>query len=171
VVGGGLIGIGLVGGLIWFLSIRGSRSDRVAIEGDSAVNVDVRGGVRSERASASSGTSVGHTGGYPVLPGGLSCEGAQAKYIDEIKLGDKGAHDLTAQQFGNVLGKGTYLNACSVPSTTKVSVCAAVQNGRAVGVTVTMNPRNPQLEGCVAGRIRGMPFPSNPKLDIARTNF
>src|SRR6202012_857201 len=79
-------------------------------------------------------------GGHPVLAGGMSCEGARAKYIEDY---DKAAPpDLSAGAYGNVLNKGTYLNACGVPANMSVNVCAAVQNGRAVGVTVTTNPPN-----------------------------
>jgi hypothetical protein len=52
-----------------------------------------------------------------------------------------------------------------------VNVCAAVQNGRAVGVTVTTNPASPGIASCVAGQVRALPFPSHPRLDVARTTF
>ena len=110
-------------------------------------------------------------GGFPALPGGMSCEGAQAKYVEEMKMGEKGQPDLTQGQFAAVLNNGAYLNACGVPASTEVHICAAVQNGRAVGVTVTTNPPNSGAASCVAAKVRGMSFPSNPKLDIARTSF
>jgi hypothetical protein len=40
-----------------------------------------------------------------------------------------------------------------------------------VGVTVTAKPRNHSIESCVAASVRGLSFPSNPKLDVTRTNF
>jgi eukaryotic-like serine/threonine-protein kinase len=52
-----------------------------------------------------------------------------------------------------------------------VSICAAVQNGRAVGITVVTSPRNPGIESCVAGGVRNLRFPSHPKLDVTRTKF
>jgi hypothetical protein len=58
-----------------------------------------------------------------------------------------------------------------VPSSTKVNICAAIQNGRAVGVTVSMDPPNPGAVSCVAGRVRGLSFPANPKLDVTTTSF
>lgn len=174
--GASLAAITLIIGAI-VLKARGSRDDSVEVTGDTAVNVDIAGGVKN-----GSQTQAGHggpgpggrlpsAGGFPMLPGGLSCEGAQAKYVEEMKIGEKGAPDLTQGQFAAVLNNGAYLNGCGVPDSTQVNVCAAVQNGRAVGVTVTMQPPSPGAQACVAGKIRGLSFPSNPKLDIARTTF
>jgi eukaryotic-like serine/threonine-protein kinase len=174
-IGGGAVALLAGAAAVWFFTTRGSRNDTVEIQGDKAVAVDVDGGVKSSQKTTAAGPGVGGRlptqGAYPILPGGLSCEGAQAKYVEEMKMGEKGAPDLTAGQFGSVLNNGSYLNACGVPSDTKVNVCAAVQNGRAVGVTVTLNPPNAGMSSCVAGRVRGLSFPSNPKLDIARTAF
>ena len=52
-----------------------------------------------------------------------------------------------------------------------VDVCVAVQNGRAVGVTVRTSPHNGGVAGCIAGHVRGMSFPVHPKLDVTRTHF
>ena len=74
-----------------------------------------------------------------AVAAGQSCEGAIASYKgDEVNLaeGRKGPADLTAGAYGSILNTGTYLNACGVPSSMGVSICAAVQSGRAVGVTV-----------------------------------
>lgn len=70
-----------------------------------------------------------------------------------------------------MLNNGSYLGACGVPAHARVDVCAAVQNGRAVGVTVRLTPRAPGVERCVAGRVRRLSFPSHPRLDVARTRF
>lgn len=157
------------------LKARGSRNDTVEVTGDTAVNVDIAGGVKNgSQPRPGQGGPVGRlpsAGGFPSLPSGLSCEGAQSKYVEEMKMGEKGAPDLTQGQFASVLNNGTYLNGCGVPDSTVVNICAAVQNGRAVGVTVSMQPPNPSAQSCVASKIRGISFPSNPKLDIARTTF
>ncbi|MCC6644815.1 MAG: hypothetical protein IT374_04490 [Polyangiaceae bacterium] len=175
VIGGAVLAAVTAVALLVFLKSRGTRDDTVTVQGDRAVSVDIDGGVKASKTAA---VGVGGPGGrlptqgaFPMLPGGMSCEGAQAKYVEEMKLGEKGAPDLTQGQFGAVLNNGSYLNSCGVPESTKVHVCAAVQNGRAVGVTVTMDPPNPGASSCVAGRVRGLSFPSHPKLDIARTTF
>jgi hypothetical protein len=102
----------------------------------------------------------------------MTCEQARARYIEEINVGGpKGQADLTANQFGGVLNNGSYIVGCGAPQSMHVNVCAAVQNGRAVGVTVTTEPPNGGVANCVAGAIRRMSFPSNPKLDVATTRF
>jgi hypothetical protein len=160
------------------LKARGSRDDSVTVTGDTAVNVDIAGGVKAgDKGKPGVGGPGGvggrlpAAGGFPMLPSGLSCEAAQAKYVEEMKMGEKGAPDLTQGQFAAVLNNGSYLNGCGVPESTQVNICAAVQNGRAVGVTVSMQPPNPGAQACVANKVRGLSFPSNPKLDIARTTF
>lgn len=169
-----LVVLGAVGAIV--LKSRGSRDDTVDIAGDSAVNVEVDGGVKAGSAAAgkaggAAGGKLQTVGGIPMLPSGMSCETAQAKYVEEMKMGERGQADLTQGQFAAVLNNGSYLNGCGVPESTQVNICAAVQNGRAVGVTVTTSPSNPAANSCVAGKIRGISFPSNPKLDIARTTF
>ncbi len=111
----------------------------------------------------------------PAGPGssdGLSCEAAAAAANDEIRIGGpRGPADLHAEDYARVLNRGGYLGACGVPEGTRVDVCAAVQNGRALGVTVRMSPRAPGSERCVARRVRSLAFPAHPRLDVARTRF
>lgn len=85
--------------------------------------------------------------------------------------GNNGPPDLTAGAYGAVLNKGSYLNSCGVPPSMAVNICAAVQNGRAVGVTVTTDPPSPGIASCVAGQVRSMGFPAHPRLDVTRTSF
>jgi hypothetical protein len=102
----------------------------------------------------------------------MSCEQARAKYIEEINVGGpRGQADLTAGQFGAILNNGSYISGCGTPGSMRVNVCAAVQNGRAVGVTVTTEPPSGAITSCVTAAVRRMSFPSNPKLDVATTRF
>lgn len=166
----GILGISIIG--FWKLS--GTKENKLTIDDPQAVAVDVDGGVKGGKtgtnAAGGPGGRLPSTGGRPVLPGGMSCEGARSKYTEELKLDGK-TPDISAGQYGSVLNKGTYLNSCNVPPSTKVNICAAVQNGRAVGVSVSMNPPNPGAASCVDGRVRGLSFPSSPSLDIVTTSF
>jgi hypothetical protein len=177
-IGAALVGILVAGFLGLWLRERRSREKELVVHGDTAMTVDVDAGLGAgaKARPGGGGRAVGGPapggGSYPVLSGGGSCEAAQARYVEEYKLGGgNGPPDLTAGAYGAVLNKGSYLNACGVPSTMSVSVCAAVQNGRAIGVTVTTSPSNPGIASCVAGQVRGLPFPSHPRLDVARTTF
>ena len=103
---------------------------------------------------------------------GLSCEAAAAANTDELRVGgDRGPADLGAADYAKVLNRGDYLSGCGVPDSARVEVCAAVRNGRAVGVTVRLTPSSPAVERCVARAVRRLAFPSHPRLDIARTRF
>jgi hypothetical protein len=102
---------------------------------------------------------------------GTTCEQARDQYTEEINLQGGPAPDLKAEDFAAVLNNGSYMNPCDVPSTSKVRICAAVQNGRAVGVTVLLDPPSTDIEICVAGQVRQLPFPSNAKLDVVNVSF
>lgn len=175
-IGAAIVGVFAAGATGWWYRERANRQHELDVHGDTAVTVDVDGGLGAAKggpggAGRPGGGSMGG-GNTPMISGGGSCEAAQARYVEEYKIGGgTGQPDLTAGAYGAVLNKGSYLNACGVPSNTSVNVCAAVQNGRAVGVTVTTSPSNPGLNSCIAGAVRGLPFPSHPRLDVARTTF
>jgi eukaryotic-like serine/threonine-protein kinase len=170
-----LMGVIVAAGVGWWLREKSNKERELAVQGATdrtAIEVDAGlGGGQAKPGGGGSGVRASGGGNYPTLSGGMSCEGAQARYVEEYKIGNNGAPDLTAGAYGAVLNRGSYLNACNVPSSMSVSICAAVQNGRAVGVTVTTDPPNGGVASCVAGQIRGLSFPSNPRLDVARTTF
>jgi len=177
--GKAFLGIAVVGALvvaagIWFLTARGRRSDEVAVQAEALSNIEVDGGLTSSKKGGGKIGSrvVGKSGGYPILGGGQSCESARNAYVEEMNVGGpRGQADLTQGQYSSVLNKGSYFGHCGVPDSMHLTICAAVQNGRAVGVTVTSSPPDRRIQGCVAAGVRGLSFPSNPKLDVATTNF
>jgi hypothetical protein len=168
-----VVGVLLIGAAGWFLTRAGTRADNVEVQSDSVTSVEAEGNINLPKSKGGKGRRVvGEQGGVPILAGGMSCEAAQAAYVEEIKIGGgKVAADITGAQYAAVLNSGSYLNGCGLPSSTGVSVCVAVQNGRAVGVTVRTTPNNPGASSCISGRIRRMSFPSHPKLDVTRTTF
>ncbi len=170
----GVVGVLLAGAAVWFLTVRGSKNDDVSVKVDENSNIEVDGGLTGSKkgGGGKGGRVIGNSGGIPILGGGMSCEAAQAAYVEEMSMGGpRGQADLTANQYGAVMNSGTYFGHCGVPDNVGINICAAVQNGRAVGVTVTTRPRNPKYESCVAGAVRGLKFPSHPKLDVSRTTF
>jgi hypothetical protein len=101
-----------------------------------------------------------------------SCEAAMARNKEEITMGGRrGPADITRDAYAAILENGRYLGGCSIPERSVFEICAAVQNGRAVGITVTANPRSPGLESCVRRAVSRLKFPSNPRLDVTRTRF
>lgn len=167
-----VVGVLLAGGAVWFLTQRGAKNDEIAVHEEQVANVESDAGLNvKKKAGSGAGRVVGKAGNIPILGGGMSCEAAQAAYVEEMKMGPTGQADLTAGQFQQVLGNGAYLNGCGVPDSMSVNICAAIQNGRAVGVSVRTSPSSPKHSGCIAGAVRRLSFPSHPKLDVTRTSF
>ncbi len=167
-----LVGALLVAGGVWFLTQRGAKSDEIAVQGETAANIDSDAVLDVKKSAKRGRRVVGSKGGYPMLGGGMSCESARAAYVEQMNVGGPhGQADITAGQYGNVLNRGSYFAHCGVPDSMKLSICAAVQNGRAVGVTVVTTPRNGRIASCVASSVRRLSFPSHPKLDVTHTVF
>lgn len=167
-----VIGVLAIGGG-WYVTTNGVRRDGVVIQEDESTNVEtdgaltVKGKKKPRRRSSTGGTP----GSIPAVAGGQSCEAAMDAYNEEKSMGDEGQADITAGQYGRVLNSGAYFSHCGVPLSMGVNICAAVQNGRAVGVTVTTEPNDAKKAACVASAVRGISFPSHPKLDVTRTRF
>jgi len=176
-----LLGVAALGG--WWYRASQSQNIRIGVSSDEAQSIDFEAGLKEGKQGAgprkgggrwpgssgdsdSSGSAV-----RPVVSGGGSCESARAAYVEEYKMNNDTPPDLTAGSYGAVLNRGTYLNSCGVPPSMAVTICAAVQNGRAVGVTVRTRPVNGTVAGCVRGSIFGMSFPSHPRLDVSTTVF
>ena len=173
-VGIAFVGVAVIAAGVWYLTARGRRSDEVAVQSDSQSNVELDGDLKSSKKGPAGGGArvLGKSGGFPILGGGQSCESARNAYVEEMSMGGpKGQADLTQGQYSSVLNRGSYFGHCGVPESTHLRICAAVQNGRAVGVTVTSTPPDRRVQACVAAGVRGLSFPSNPKLDVATTNF
>ena len=100
-----------------------------------------------------------------------SCERAIADYVEDRTGGREPQRDLGPGEYGSVLNNGTFLNACGVPDSTKVVICVAVQNGKAVGATVTSDPEDPAIDRCIKTEVAALTYPSHPKMDIVRVHF
>ncbi|NUO53776.1 MAG: hypothetical protein HOV80_33430 [Polyangiaceae bacterium] len=100
-----------------------------------------------------------------------SCERAVADYVEDRTTGPEPQRDLGSSEYGEVLNNGTFLNRCGVPDSTKVVVCVAVQNGKAVGATVTTEPSSDDINRCVRNEVAVLEYPSHPKMDLAKTTF
>jgi hypothetical protein len=101
-----------------------------------------------------------------------SCEAAIARNNEQITIGGpRGVADTTREAYAGILQNGRYLSSCVIPDRTVFEICAAVKNGRAVGITVVSSPANPQLNACVRGAVGRLKFPQNPRLDVTHTRF
>jgi hypothetical protein len=101
-----------------------------------------------------------------------SCESAAAAANETLDLrGPRGAPDLTRDAFASVLENGAYLARCSIPASTALDICAAVQDGKVVGVSVSTQPRSAAVISCVRRAVASLRFPRNARLDVTRTRF
>jgi hypothetical protein len=101
-----------------------------------------------------------------------SCEAAIAHNNEQLELGaPRGPADITREAYAGILQNGRYLASCRMPDRTVLQVCAAVKDGRAVGVTVSSNPPSSALNACVKNAVSRLKFPASPKLDVTHTRF
>ncbi|HEV8547980.1 MAG TPA: hypothetical protein VGQ57_03110, partial [Polyangiaceae bacterium] len=101
-----------------------------------------------------------------------SCEAAAATANETLDLGGASrAPDLPREVFAAVLNHGAYLARCAVPARTALQICAAVQNGKVVGVSVSSEPHSAAIDACVRRGVAGLRFPSSPHVDVTRTRF
>jgi hypothetical protein len=83
----------------------------------------------------------------------------------------RGAPDITRGAYASLLERGGYLAPCRVPESMALEVCAAVRDGRAVGITVVTHPGDARVRACVRNAVAALPFPKSPRLDVTRTRF
>jgi hypothetical protein len=101
-----------------------------------------------------------------------SCEAAIARNNEQLTIGAaRGPADITREAYASILQNGRYLAACSIPDRTVFEVCAAVKDGRAVGITITSSPPTPALNACVRNAVARLKFPQNSRLDVTHTRF
>ena len=110
-------------------------------------------------------------GSAPGGPSGASYESAIAGNNLSLAPGKKDVPDLTDGELAGPLRDGSFLDACGVPSSTKVTVKVAIRNGRAVGVSVYATPPNREMGWCVERHVRGFQWPSNAKMDSFVTTY
>jgi hypothetical protein len=159
----------LSGVAVWFLKVRGSRSDDVNIEDENAVGVDGVGGLKGGGRKGGGGGRGGGGGGN--FPAGMSYEAALNSNNEQITMGQNSGPDLTNAQLSAPLKNGAFIGACGAPDSMKVTVKVAVKMGRAVGVSVYTNPPSPGVSSCVDRHVRGLGWPANPKMDFVTTTY
>lgn len=95
----------------------------------------------------------------------------QAKGGDEMRVGQKSRPDVTQGQYAAFLNSGSYLPP-NLPETMAVEIRAAIQNGKAVGVTVVTTPANRTFASQIDTAVRQIQFaPASEKMDFTTTKF
>ena len=149
----------------------GSRKEGGDLSDDPSA-VDLSGGGSLKGAKKGGGGRAGGGGGGGAgFVGGMSYEAALASNKEEINFGAKGGPDLTDGQLSAPMKNASFISGCGAPESMKVTVRVAVKNGRAWGVTVSTNPPNQGVAACVDRHVRGLAWPSNPKMDSFTTTY
>lgn len=175
IVVGALLAAALLSvGVFFVIKQVGSRKDGSELSDDpSAVDLSGAGGaLKGGKKPAAGGKGAGAGGGAPAgFVGGMSFEQALNSNNQEITMGAKSGPDLTDAQLGAPLRNASFISGCGAPESMHVTVKVAVKNGRAYGVTVSTDPANPGVAACVDRHVRGLSWPSNPKMDTLTTRY
>jgi hypothetical protein len=104
---------------------------------------------------------------------GKSCERAiddNPQALDMTKKGGGGA-DLTDSQLGAPLNSGQFMAGCGLAASANADLCVAVKQGKPLGVSVKVSPRNNQTAACIDRAARRVRFPASDKLDVVHSRF
>lgn len=172
---GGIVAIALItGGTLFVLKKVGERRDGGDLSNDpNAVDLSGGGSLKEgKKVGGGKGGGAGIAGGGGGYRGGGSYEAALNANNQEISMGGaKGGPDLTDAQLGAPMRNAAFISGCGAPESMKVTVRVAVQNGRAVGVSVYPNPANAAVAQCVDRHVRALSWPANAKMDFFTTTY
>lgn len=167
---GGLLALAIVVPVGMYVAKKvGERKDGTDLTDDpSAIDLSGGGSLKGAKKVAAAGGKAGGGGGFV---GGRSYEAALASNNQQITMGASSGPDLTDAQLSRPLQNAAFVSGCGAPNSMKVTVKVAVQNGRAVGVSVYPNPPDAAVAGCIDRAVRNLSWPSNPKMDTFTTNY
>jgi hypothetical protein len=152
----------------------------MAFSGCSSVGVD------AVFATMSGLRAVVSKGGIEVLPrvaealdesppasgDGPSYESVLNASNETVTIGaSPGSRDLTQAELAAPLAQAPFMSRCGASDDTKVTVRVAVRAGRAIGVTVTTEPKSRALASCIDHAVRGLRWTPNPKTDFVTTSY
>src|SRR5262249_38821212 len=140
-----------------------SDDDPLGVRGNVAANTPV-GNVADDDPVATSAPAprVARGGGGPTGP---PYQSALSPNNPKITIGDKTGPDLTDAQISAPMRDGSFIGDCGAPDDMGVTVKVAIRMGRAVGVSVSTDPPDSDVAGCIDRHVRGLSWPANPKTD------
>jgi hypothetical protein len=166
-----VVGAIVAGAVLWFITVRGSRKDDVAVADDpNALDLSLDGGVHggARHGGHHPGGGGGGGGGFA---GGMSYEQAIASNNTQLTIGQQAGPDLTDTQIAGPMRNASFLGPCGAPDSMKVTVRVAIRMGHAVGVSVYTNPPSSGVAACVDRAVRNLAWPANPKMDSFTTTY
>jgi hypothetical protein len=102
----------------------------------------------------------------------MTYDEAIAANPQEVHAGEKSGPDLTDEQLSAPMkAVSQSLASCGAPDDMKFTIKVAIKLGKPIGVTVATDPPNASFAACVSRAVRGLRWPSNPKLDSFTTTY
>jgi len=106
------------------------------------------------------------------LSTGKSCEKAQDENPQQVSMGKTNNRpDLTNAQLGAPINNANAAAACGLPDASHAKICVLVRNGKPLGVTVNVDPRNNKLAACIDRRMRRLAFPVDDRPNTVTYNY
>lgn len=105
------------------------------------------------------------------LSTGKSCEKAQDENPQQVTMGKSGGKDLTKDQLGAPINNSNAAAACGLPDSSHANLCVLVKNGKPLGVTVKVDPKNNRVAACIDRRMRGLAFPVSGQPDTVTYSY
>lgn len=105
------------------------------------------------------------------LSTGKSCEKAQDENPQQIAMGKSQAPDLTKDKLGAPINNSNAAAACGLPDSSHAKICVLVKNGKPLGVTVNVDPKNNRVAACMDRRMRGLAFPVSGQPDTVTYDY
>jgi hypothetical protein len=163
----------VTGGALFVMKKVGERRGSDDLSDDpNAVDLSGGGSLKGGKKPGAGGGKGGVGGGGGGYHGGGSYEAALNANNQEITVGGaKGGPDLTDGQLSAPMRNASFISGCGAPDSMKVTVRVAIQNGRAVGVSVYPNPPNAAVASCIDRHVRALGWPPNAKMDFFTTTY
>lgn len=102
---------------------------------------------------------------------GMGCEEAHASFERTIDVSATPGADVPREAYARMLEDFANYRSCDLNHEMDVSICVAVVNGRARGITVKTQPANARLATCIASAVSRLHYPKSPNMDLVRTEL
>lgn len=102
---------------------------------------------------------------------GMSCERAYEGYSESIDVTKVQGPDVPREAFAERLENFSHYSRCDLDHQRDISICVAVQGGKAKGVTIKTQPADARLAACIAEAVSHMRFPSSEHMDLVRSEL
>ena len=103
---------------------------------------------------------------------GKSCEKAQDENPQQVSFDKKaGGKDLSRDELGAPIAHANVAAGCGLADSSHAHICALVRNGKPLGVSVSVDPKNNKVAACMDRRVRSLAFPSSDRPDTLKFDF